>query len=106
MMNPKRAILERRQAVDVKDVSRGGCCVETAQALPVGAFGVLAVDIEGQTHAEVFRVARAPEGPGPDRQYSAGVEFLPMPADTPSLVEVVAQLDHHTRASPGRRFRE
>ena len=90
---PGRAILVRRQPVDIKDVSRGGCCVESPQLLPVGAVGVLSVEIEGETRAEVFRVSRSGALPGQDNQYQAGVEFLPMPADTPSLVEVVAQLD-------------
>jgi hypothetical protein len=102
----RRAILEHTQPVDIKDVSRGGCCVESAQPLPAGAFGVLAVNIDGQTHAEVFRVARSEGRPGPGRAYEAGVEFLPMPADTPSLVEVVSELDHCEMRDrgTGRRF--
>lgn len=107
-MTPRRAFLERTQSVDITDLSRGGCCVETGQPLQVGAVGVLSVDIEGETHAEVFRVARAAEVPGTRNQFSAGVEFLPMPADMPSLVEVVAQLDVSEQAPDraGRRFRE
>jgi hypothetical protein len=90
----RRAILERRQPIDIRDVSRGGCCVDATQPLPVGAVGVLAVDIEGQTHAEVFRVARSYAVPGEEQRYQAGVEFLPMPAEMPSLAEIVSQLDH------------
>ena len=92
-MKPRRAILERRHPVDIKDVSRGGCCVEGPRLLPVGAVGVLAVDMEGERHAEVFRVARSGTVPGQRDQYEAGVEFLPMPVGTPSLVEVVSELD-------------
>jgi hypothetical protein len=103
---PRRAIVERTQPVEVRDVSRGGCRLESGQQLPVGAFGVLAVSIEGETHAEVFRVARSGASSRDDTQYEAGVEFLPMPADTPSLVEVVAELDHCQSRRPrtGRRF--
>ena len=105
-MTPRRAILERKQPVDIKDVSRSGCSLESPQPLPVGAVGVLAVDIEGRTHAEVFRVSRAGAA-GPGNQYEAGVEFLPMPADAPSLVEVVAELDGRAAApADDRRFRE
>jgi hypothetical protein len=103
---PRRAIVERTQPVEIREVSRGGCRVESGQQLPVGAFGVLAVTIDGQTHAEVFRVARSGASSRYDTRYEAGVEFLPMPADTPSLVEVVAHLDHCQSPRPrtGRRF--
>ena len=90
---PRRAILARRQPVDIKDVSRGGCRVECTQPLPVGAVGVLAVAIEGEMHAEVFRVSRARAIPGDEQHYEAGVEFLPVPAETPSLHDLAAQLD-------------
>ena len=106
-MKPKRAIVERRQPVEIKDVSRSGCCLESSQPLPPGAFGVLVVEIEGEPHAEVFRVARSSAVPGQESQYQAGVEFLPMPAETPSLVEVVAELDYCQKpAGDGRRLRE
>jgi hypothetical protein len=95
----RRAIVERKQPIDIKDVSRGGCCLEGSQPLPVGAVGVLAVTIDGEVHAEVFRVARSGSLAEGD-QYQAGVEFLPMPADMPSLAEIVAQLDHCPRAVP------
>jgi hypothetical protein len=93
-MKLRRAILERRQPIDIRDVSRGGCCVHAAQPLPVGSVGVLAVTIDGETHAEVFRVARSAIAPGPGSRYQAGVEFLPMPAEMRSLAEIVSQLDH------------
>jgi hypothetical protein len=54
---------------------------------------MLAVDIDGQRHVELFRVARSGALASTDRLYEAGVEFLPMPADTASLHDVVAQLD-------------
>jgi hypothetical protein len=107
-MRQKRAIVERRQPVDVKDVSRGGCCLESVQPLNVGAFGVLVVEIQGAPHAEVFRVARSTPIVGEQSQYEAGVEFLPMPAETPSLVEVVAELDHRDTSPEriGRRLKD
>jgi hypothetical protein len=104
----RRAFLERRHPVDVRDVSRRGCCVEGPSLLPVGAVGVLAVEMDGERHAEVFRVARSGAVPGQDHYYEAGVEFLPMPAGTPSLVEVVAELDacEGLPEREGRRLRD
>jgi hypothetical protein len=104
-MKSRRAILERRHPVDIKDVSRGGCCVEGPHLLPVGAVGVIAVEMEGERHAEVFRVARSSAVPGQRDQYEAGVEFLPMPVSAPSLVEVVSELDEcRSSQSADRRF--
>jgi hypothetical protein len=106
-MKPKRVIVERRQPVEIKDVSRSGCCLESGQLLPPGAFGVLVVEIEGQPHAEVFRVTRSGAAQGDGNQYQAGIEFLPMPAEIPSLAEVVAELDYCEKpAGDGRRLRD
>jgi hypothetical protein len=82
----------RRQRVDIGDVSRTGCRVEGSQRLATGTIGMLTVDIDGQRHLEMFRVSRS-AGPGPDQVYEAGLEFLPLPADTASLHDVAAQLD-------------
>jgi hypothetical protein len=105
-MRPRRAILERRHPVDIKDVSRRGCCVEGPRPMPVGVVGVIAVNLDGETRAEVFRVTRSAAVPGRAEHYEAGVEFLPMPAGTPSLVEVVAELDECEPAPAGRRFED
>ena len=90
---PKRAILERVQPVEIRNVSRGGCCVESDELLPVGAFGVLTVDVEGELRGEVFRVVRTGVVETDAQRYTAGIEFLPMPAAAASLVEVIADID-------------
>jgi hypothetical protein len=52
-------------------------------------------------------VARSRAVPGQDQQFQAGVEFLPMPAETSSLAEVVAELDYCQKPpGDGRRMRE
>ena len=90
---PRTAVLVRRQRVDLGDVSRKGCRFKGEEPLDVGQVGMLAVTIEGQVHVELFRASRASALPGRDLRYEAAVEFLPMPAGTPSLHDLAAQLD-------------
>ena len=90
---PRRAILVRRQRVGIDDVSRTGCHFETREPLPAGHVGILAVNIEGQTHVEFFRVCRSGPVAGDDARYEAGVEFLPMPAENASLHDIIGQFD-------------
>jgi hypothetical protein len=42
---------------------------------------------------EFFRVARAGLVAGGDTRYEAGVEFLPMPAETASLHDIIGRFD-------------
>ena len=67
--------------------------MKCAEPLDVGKIGMLAVDIGGRLHLELFRVARSSAVPGADWLYESGVEFLPMPAESPSLHDLAAQLD-------------
>jgi hypothetical protein len=90
---PRTAVVVRRKAVDVDDVSRQGCSFRTAEPLLVGDIGLLSVSVAGQLHVQLFRVARAACVPGHPDVYEAGVEFLPMPASAPTLHELVAHLD-------------
>ena len=90
---PRRAILVRRQGVGIDDMSRTGCHLESNEPLGTGSVGILAVNLEGQTHIEFFRVARSGEVSGADARYEAGVEFLPMPAETASLHDIIGQFD-------------
>ena len=90
---PRRAILVRRQHVGIGDVSRTGCHLESTEPLTTGHVGILAVNIEGQTHVEFFRVCRASQVQGDDTHFEAGVEFLPMPAETASLHDIIGQFD-------------
>ena len=64
------------------------------QNLPIGTIGILSVEIEGRRHVELFRVCRSRPLAEGDQSYEAGFEFLPMPAQTASLHDVAAQLDH------------
>lgn len=89
-LGSRRAVLMRRQRAGIADVSRTGCRLEMSEPLDTGAIGLLAVDIEGRVHTEFFRVARTVTGA---HQHEAGIEFLPVPADSPSLRELADHLD-------------
>ena len=90
---PRRAILVRRQRVGIGEMSRTGCHFEMTEPLATGHVGILAVNIDGLTHLEFFRVARSSAVPGADARYEAGVEFLPVPAETASLHDIIGQFD-------------
>jgi hypothetical protein len=94
---PRTAVLVRRQRIEVGDVSRKGCRLEGPEPLAIGAVGMLSVNIDGLQHVELFRVSRGGPLPGGDHLFEAGVEFLPMPAGTPSLHDVAAVLDDVSR---------
>ena len=92
---PGRAVLVRRQQVGIADVSRTGCCLEGTMPLAIGMVGMLAVEIAGHFHIEMFRVSRSRLRPDGDGRYEAGVEFLPLPAEAPSLHDLLSQFDQH-----------
>jgi hypothetical protein len=62
-------------------------------SLEVGAIGMLAVNVGGETLVELFRVSRRTALAGSAGQCEVGVEFLPMPASARSLHDLAAQLD-------------
>jgi hypothetical protein len=92
-VKPRRAIIVRRQGVGIDDMSRTGCHLECSTPLGHGSVGILAVNIEGQTHIEFFRVCRTGQMDGAGARYEAGVEFLPMPAENASLHDIIGQFD-------------
>ena len=89
----RTAVLARHQPVDVDNVSRTGCRLRGAMPLEVGAIGMLAVNIGGETLVELFRVSRSSALTGISQGCELGVEFLPMPAAARSLHDLAAHLD-------------
>ena len=72
------AVLLRNVPLVMRDVSSGGCSIESRTPLQVGMVGWLEVDFEGVRRFEWFRVARVQaRGEG---VFLAGVEFLPLAA--------------------------
>ena len=72
------AVLLRNVPLVLRDVSSGGCSIESRTPLEVGMVGWLEVELEGERRFEWFRIARvstASEG-----VFLAGLEFLPLAA--------------------------
>jgi Flp pilus assembly pilin Flp len=70
------AALIRRVSVQVRDLSTGGCLLETRVYLPVGTVGVLEMEIEGKRCVEWFRIRRTQDTQGRSGAYLFGAEFL------------------------------
>lgn len=71
------AVLLRNVPLVMRDVSSGGCSIESRTPLQVGMVGWIEVEFEGERRFEWFRVARVSMGEG---VFLAGVEFLPLAA--------------------------
>jgi hypothetical protein len=70
------AVLGRDLFVRLLQISRSGCLLETAHALPIGATGTLSVQIEGRQYSDEVRVLRAQRVAGAGERHEVGVEFL------------------------------
>jgi hypothetical protein len=72
------AVLLRNVPLVMRDVSSGGCSIESRTPLQVGMVGWLEVEFQGERRFEWFRVARV--STGSEGVFLAGVEFLPLSA--------------------------
>lgn len=95
------AALIRGISVQVRDLSTGGCLLETRAYLPVGTVGVLEMDIEGKRCVEWFWIRRTVATQGRSGAYLIGAEFLvPVAvAGETSLRNAVARAFHVDRIS-------
>ena len=76
----KSAVLEKSVAVQVRDVSAGGCLLETKAFLPIGTLCVLDMEFEGARRIEWFRVCRLHSTNGRSGAHLSAAEFLPLTA--------------------------
>jgi hypothetical protein len=65
-----------QHAVNVLDVSRGGCLLEATRPLDPGTVGTLQLSVNGREYVEDFRVARCTALSGRGSTYRIGLEFL------------------------------
>ena len=72
------AVLLRDVATQVRNLSAGGCLLETRAYLPVGTVGVLDVELDGERRLEWFRICRIQGRHGGSGAYFVGAEFLPL----------------------------
>jgi hypothetical protein len=91
------AVLLRDVPLVVRDVSSGGCLIESCMPLQVGTIGWLEVEFEGERRFEWFRIARV-DTRG-ERVFVSGVEFLPLAAaGADSLRSAIGRLRRLTPA--------
>ena len=91
------AVLLRNVPLVVRDVSSGGCLIESCTPLQVGTVGWLEVEFEGERRFEWFRIARVDRSG--ERAFVSGVEFLPLAAaGSNSLRGVIGRLRQSTHA--------
>ena len=95
------ALLLRDVAVQVRDLSTGGCLLETRSYLRVGTIGVLEMEIEGKRRVEWFRICRSQATHGRSGAYLAGAEFLPLGAPGHSSLRGVVGRMRHVRFGGG-----
>ncbi len=92
------AVLLRNVPLVVRDVSSGGCLIESCTPLQVGTVGWLEVEFEGERRFEWFRIARV-QARG-EHAFVAGVEFLPLAvASADSLRSAIGRLRQSAPAS-------
>lgn len=72
------AVLLRNVPLIVRDVSSGGCLIESHTPLRIGSVGWLEVEFEGARRFEWFRIARVHAQDS--ETFLAGAEFLPLSA--------------------------
>ena len=92
------AVVLRDVPLLVRDVSSGGCLIESSTPLQVGTVGWLEVEFEGERRFEWFRIAHVfTRG---ERVFVSGVEFLPLAAaGSDSLRSAIGRLRQSTPAS-------
>jgi len=92
------AVVLRDVPLLVRDVSSGGCLIESSTPLQVGTVGWLEVEFEGERRFEWFRIAHVfTRG---ERAFVSGVEFLPLAAaGSDSLRSAIGQLRQSPPAS-------
>ena len=91
------AVLLRDVPLVVRDVSSGGCLIESCTPLQVGTIGWLEVEFEGERRFEWFRIARVHTRG--ESAFLAGVEFLPLAAaGSDSLRSAIGRLRRSTPA--------
>ena len=69
-------LLRRDVTVELFNISRSGCLLESPSAIPEGTLGTLSVEIEGSIYMDDVRVSRCLVVPGCGERHHVGAEFL------------------------------
>jgi PilZ domain len=68
--------LGRDVRVELVDLSRSGCLLNSRLMIPTGTVGILTLEIDGELYADDVRVTRCLKVPGAGECHDIGVEFL------------------------------
>jgi hypothetical protein len=69
-------LLRRDVTVELFNISRSGCLLESPSAIPEGTLGTLRVEIDGAVYMDDVRVSRCLMVPGGGERHHVGAEFL------------------------------
>lgn len=83
-------LLGRNVTVEVTEISRGGCLIESQAAMPEGALATLSLTIDGVVYSEDVRVARCQAVPGGGERHHVGLEFLTLQREGRKSLRVYA----------------
>ncbi len=68
--------LGRDVRVELVDLSRSGCLLNSPLMIPTGTVGILTLEIDGELYVDDVRVTRCLKVPGTGECHDIGVEFL------------------------------
>ena len=100
------AVLLRDIPLAVRDVSSGGCLIESSAPLQVGTIGWLEVEFEGERRFEWFRVARVQRVDEHVCSWPASSSCRSAAAGADSLRSAIGRLRRSPRASRGGRCQD
>ena len=69
-------LLRNDVAVELLNISRSGCLLESAKPIAAGTLATVTVQMDGQSYSDDVRVARCLEIPGAGERHHVGVQFV------------------------------
>lgn len=69
-------LLRHDVAVELLNISRSGCLLESPRPIAAGTLATVTVELEGESYSDDVRVARCLEVPGAGERHHVGVQFV------------------------------
>jgi hypothetical protein len=69
-------LLRRDVAVEVLNMSRSGCLLESPKPIAPGTLATVTVELDGEIYSDDVQVARCREIPGAGERHHVGVQFV------------------------------
>lgn len=83
-------LLRRDVAVELLNISRSGCLLESPKPIPAGTLACVTVEMDGQSYSDEVRVARCLEMPGAGERHYVGVQFVSLRLPSQQSLRVLA----------------